>query len=50
MIFFTKILISVITIIFLVGAIGEKDNDWKTKYFFGTLFMSIILVIAVKCL
>jgi hypothetical protein len=43
-------LLFIITAIFLLGAIGEENNEWRNKYFFGTLVTTIVLVMSVKCL
>jgi hypothetical protein len=32
-------------LLFAFGSVGEKDNEWRTRYFFGALILGALIVI-----
>jgi hypothetical protein len=40
-------ILGIIAFIMLLGAIGEKDNEWRRNYFFGCLLILVMLTAVV---
>lgn len=45
-----EILFMIITVLLMLGTLGEKTDKWKSNYFFGTIVMAIITILANKFL